>query len=53
LGGKIITVKGRFIILENNENIFAIDGKSLIGELIEESRVRIILKSEVLQQKLI
>jgi hypothetical protein len=52
LGGKIITVKGRFIILENNGNFYTIDGKSLIGELVEESKEKVVLRSTTLQQKL-
>lgn len=45
LGGRVVSVRGRLIILENNGNIFAIDGKQLVGEIVEDVREKIVLNS--------
>ncbi|MBN2016479.1 DUF2797 domain-containing protein [Candidatus Dojkabacteria bacterium] len=53
VGGRVKTVRGRVVIFENNSELFAIDGKKLIGEVIEEPQQDIVLKGKNEQMGLI
>lgn len=52
IGGTILSVRGRLILFENDKSVFAIDGKKLIGQVLEDSDTDIKMAKKNTQRSL-